>query len=131
MSINNLIQFTQLATLGPIKLKEVPEMPTITVIEFDGQDHTIEVQSGRTLMENVLESGVPGIDADCGGACACGTCHCFVAEDWREIAGEADPMEESMLGMRPDRIETSRLSCQIQVSDEMEGMVVRLPEFQM
>jgi 2Fe-2S ferredoxin len=131
MSINNLIQFTQLATMGPIKLKEVPEMPTITVIEFDGQDHTIEVQSGRTLMENVLESGVPGIDADCGGACACGTCHCFVAEDWREIAGEADPMEESMLGMRPDRIETSRLSCQIQVSDEMEGMVVRLPEFQM
>jgi 2Fe-2S ferredoxin len=131
MSTNNLIQFTQLATMGPIKLKEVPEMPTITVIEFDGQDHTIEVQSGRTLMENVLESGVPGIDADCGGACACGTCHCFVAEDWREIAGEADPMEESMLGMRPDRIETSRLSCQIQVSDEMEGMVVRLPEFQM
>jgi 2Fe-2S ferredoxin len=131
MSTNNLIQFTQLATMGPIKLKEVPEMPTITVIEFDGQGHTIEVQSGRTLMENVLESGVPGIDADCGGACACGTCHCFVAEDWREIAGEADPMEESMLGMRPDRIETSRLSCQIQVSDEMEGMVVRLPEFQM
>ena len=131
MSINNLIQFAQLATLGAIELKEVKEMPTITVIEFNGQDHTIEIQSGRTLMENVLDSGVPGIDADCGGACACGTCHCFVAEDWQEAAGEADPMEESMLGMRPDRIETSRLSCQIQVSDDMDGMVVRLPEFQM
>jgi 2Fe-2S ferredoxin len=115
----------------PIKLKEKKAMPKITVIEFSGQDHTIEIQSGRTLMENVLESGVPGIDADCGGACACGTCHCFVAEDWQEIAGEADPMEESMLGMRPDRTDTSRLSCQIQVSDDMDGMVVRLPEYQM
>ena len=106
-------------------------MPMITVIEFDGRDHTIEVQSGRTLMENVLDSGVPGIDADCGGACACGTCHCFVADNWKAVAGDADPMEESMLGMRPDRTDSSRLSCQIQGSDEMEGMVVRLPEYQM
>jgi 2Fe-2S ferredoxin len=131
VSINNLIQLAPLATLGPIELKELKAMPTITVIEFNGQDHTIDIQSGRTLMENVLESGVPGIDADCGGACACGTCHCFVAENWQEIVGEADPMEESMLGMRPDRIDASRLSCQIQVSDDMDGMVVRLPEYQM
>ena len=88
MSINNLIRFAQLATLGAIKLKELKDMPTITVIEFNGQDHTIDIQSGRTLMENVLDSGVPGIDADCGGACACGTCHCFVAEDWQQVAGE-------------------------------------------
>ncbi len=106
-------------------------MPTITVIEHNGQDHTIEVQSGISLMENVLSNSVPGIDADCGGACACGTCHCFIAEDWSELAGTADPMEESMLGMRPDRTETSRLSCQIQVSDAMDGMVIRLPEYQM
>ncbi len=106
-------------------------MPTITVIEFSGQDHTIDVQSGMSLMENVVASGVPGIDADCGGAGACGTCHCFLAEDFQAVAGEADPMEESMLGMRPDRADTSRLSCQIQVSDDMDGMVVRLPEYQM
>jgi len=106
-------------------------MPTITIIEHNGQDHTIEVQSGVSLMESVLANSVPGIDADCGGACACGTCHCFIAEDWSELAGNADPMEESMLGMRPDRTEASRLSCQIQVSDAMDGMVIRLPEYQM
>ena len=106
-------------------------MPTITVIEFSGQDHTIDVQSGMSLMENVVASGVPGIDADCGGAGAWGTCHCFLAEDFQAVAGEADPMEESMLGMRPDRADSSRLSCQVQVSDDMDGMVVRLPEYQM
>ena len=72
MSINNLIRFSPLATMAPIKLTEERAMPSITVVEFNGQDHTIEIQSGRTLMENVLESGVPGIDADCGGAGACG-----------------------------------------------------------
>ena len=106
-------------------------MPSITIIEFNGQDHTIEAQSGMSLMENVLANSVPGIDADCGGACACGTCHCFITENWEQIAGEADAMEEAMLGMRPDRTEASRLSCQIQVSDDMDGMVVRLPEYQM
>jgi 2Fe-2S ferredoxin len=106
-------------------------MPVIEVIEFNGERHTIDVESGKTLMENIVASGVPGIDADCGGACACGTCHCFLAQEWRDIAGEADPMEESMLGMRPDRTEASRLSCQISVSDDMEGMVVSLPEYQM
>jgi 2Fe-2S ferredoxin len=106
-------------------------MPTITVIQHDGTDHTIDAQPGKTLMESVLDNAVPGIDADCGGACACGTCHCFVPEEWQAVAGDADAMEESMLGMRPDRADNSRLSCQIQVSNAMEGMVIRLPEFQM
>ena len=106
-------------------------MPSITLIEANGQDHKIVARSGKSLMENAIDHGVPGIDADCGGACACGTCHCFVEAGWRQLAGEANPMEESMLGMRPDRAEDSRLSCQIQVSDAMDGMVVRLPEFQM
>lgn len=106
-------------------------MPKITLIEFNGQDHTIEAEAGKTLMQNALDNAVPGIDADCGGACACGTCHCFVEGDWAEMSGEADPMEEAMLGMRPDREGNSRLSCQIQVTDSMDGMVVRLPEFQM
>ncbi len=106
-------------------------MPKITLIEFNGQDHTIEAETGKSLMLNAIDNMVPGIDADCGGACACGTCHCFVEEPWRELTGDIDPMEEAMLGMRPDRADNSRLSCQIQVSDDMDGMVVRLPEFQM
>lgn len=106
-------------------------MPTITLIEFDGTEHTIEAQLGKSLMQNAIDNSVPGIDADCGGACACGTCHCFVDARWREVTGSADAMEESMLGMRPDRADNSRLSCQIEVTEAMDGMVVKLPEFQM
>jgi 2Fe-2S ferredoxin len=106
-------------------------MPKITLIEFNGKDHTIEAEVGKSLMQNAIDNAVPGIDADCGGACACGTCHCFIESEWSAATGEADPMEEAMLGMRPDQQENSRLSCQIPVSDEMDGMVVRLPEYQM
>ena len=106
-------------------------MPKITLIEYSGQDHTIEAETGKSLMQNALDNMVPGIDADCGGACACGTCHCFIEETWGETTGDADPMEEAMLGMRPDRTDASRLSCQIAVSDAMDGMIVRLPEYQM
>jgi 2Fe-2S ferredoxin len=106
-------------------------MPTITLIEYNGASHTIEAETGKSLMQNAIDNGVPGIDADCGGACACGTCHVFVEASWLAATGEADAMEEAMLGMRPDRSEVSRLSCQIEVSDQLDGMVVRLPEFQM
>ncbi len=106
-------------------------MPTITLIEHNGASHTIDAETGKSLMQNALDNGVPGIDADCGGACACGTCHCFVEADWLQASGEADAMEEAMLGMRPDRTELSRLSCQIQVTQDLDGMVVRLPEYQM
>jgi 2Fe-2S ferredoxin len=106
-------------------------MPTITLIEYNGREHVIEADAGKSLMQNALENRVPGIDADCGGACACGTCHCFIDATWRDATGNSDAMEESMLGMRPDRAENSRLSCQIDVSEAMDGMVVRLPEFQM
>jgi len=106
-------------------------VPKITLIEFNGQDHTIDAEPGKSLMQNAIDNMVPGIDADCGGACACGTCHCFVEESFREVTGEIDAMEEAMLGMRPDRADNSRLSCQIEVSEAMDGMVVRLPEFQM
>ena len=106
-------------------------MPKITLIEFNGQDHTIEAETGKTLMQNAIDNMVPGIDADCGGACACGTCHCFVDDAWGEATGGVDAMEEAMLGMRPDRDDNSRLACQIPVTEEMDGMVVRLPEFQM
>ena len=106
-------------------------MPSITLIEFGGESHTIEAEPGKSLMLNAIDRGIPGIDADCGGAGACGTCHCFVDSDWESATGEADALEESMLSMRPDRTERSRLSCQIDVSAEMDGLIVRLPEDQM
>ena len=106
-------------------------MPTITLIEFNGREHIIEAETNKSLMQNAMDNMAPGIDADCGGACACGTCHCFVDQAWQEAVGATDAMEESMLGMRPDRTDSSRLSCQIDVSDTMDGMVVRLPEYQM
>lgn len=106
-------------------------MPAITLIEHNGTSHTIDAEPGISLMQNAINNAVPGIDADCGGACACGTCHVFVEAGWLPLSGEPDAMEEAMLGMRPDRSEVSRLSCQIQVSQSHDGMVVRLPEFQM
>ncbi len=106
-------------------------MPRITLIEHNGDVHEIEAEEGKSLMLSAVEQGVPGIDADCGGAGACGTCHCFVDDAWQASTGEANYLEESMLGMRPDRAEGSRLSCQIDVSSKMDGLVVRLPEYQM
>lgn len=106
-------------------------MPSITLIEFTGTEHTIQAQAGKSLMQNALDNGVPGIDADCGGSCACGTCHVFVDPTWLAQTGQRTEMEEAMLGMRPDRAENSRLSCQIQVTDALDGLSVRLPEFQM
>ena len=112
-------------------MEDIEAVPTITLIEFGGEKHSIDATVGKSLMQNAVDNGVPGIDADCGGACACGTCHCFIDPQWAEVSGAADAMEEAMLGMRPDRGDASRLSCQIEVSDAMDGMVVRLPEFQM
>tara|TARA_R110002072_G_scaffold261374_1_gene420169 strand:+ start:325 stop:645 length:321 start_codon:yes stop_codon:yes gene_type:complete len=106
-------------------------MPKITLIEYDGQSHIIEAESGKSLMQNALDNMVPGIDADCGGGCACGTCHCFIEKSWSTITGASDPIENALLGMRPDRTDSSRLSCQIEITDEMNGMIVRLPEYQM
>ncbi len=106
-------------------------MPKITLVEFNGTDHTIDAQPGKSLMMNAIDNGIPGIDADCGGACACGTCHVFVDPEWLAATGASDAMEEAMLSMRPDREPQSRLSCQIEVTDAMDGMVVRMPEYQM
>ena len=106
-------------------------MPKITLVEFNGTDHTIEAESGKSLMLNAIDNGVPGIDADCGGACACGTCHVFLDAHWLAELGDTNPLEDSMLSMRPDREDSSRLSCQIEVTDAMDGMVVRMPEYQM
>ena len=106
-------------------------MPTITYIEFDGTEHVIAAEQGSTVMQTAIDNGVPGIDADCGGECSCATCHVVVADEWIDVVGKPDEMEESMLDLNPERETNSRLSCQIDVADAIDGLVVRLPEFQM
>ena len=105
-------------------------MATITYIEFDGTEHPVEVRNGLTVMEGAIKNNVPGIDADCGGACACATCHVYVDEAWREKTGTASAMEESMLDFAQNVQPNSRLSCQIKVTDALNGLVVRMPEEQ-
>ena len=105
-------------------------MAKITYIEFDGTEHTVEVRNGLTVMEGAIKNNVPGIDADCGGACACATCHVYVDEAWREKTGQASTMEESMLDFAQNVQPNSRLSCQIKVTDQLDGLIVRLPEEQ-
>ena len=105
-------------------------MPKITYIEFDGTEHTVDVRSGLTVMEGAIKNNVPGIDADCGGACACATCHVYIDEAWREKTGSASAMEESMLDFAQNVQPNSRLSCQIKATDVLDGLIVRLPEEQ-
>lgn len=106
-------------------------MGSITFVEHDGTQHLVDIEEGKSLMQTAMDHGVPGIDADCGGACACGTCHVIVEPDWMDSTGSANDEELQMLDMTPEKADTSRLSCQIATSDAMDGMVVRLPEFQM
>jgi 2Fe-2S ferredoxin len=105
-------------------------MAKITYIEHDGTEHTVEVDNGITVMEGAIRNLVPGIDADCGGACACATCHVYVDEAFKDKTGERTSMEDSMLDFASDVRDNSRLSCQIKVSEALDGLVVRLPEEQ-
>ena len=105
-------------------------MAKITYIEHDGTEHPVEVKNGLSVMEGAIRNNVPGIDADCGGACACATCHVYVDEAWREATGKPSAMEESMLDFAEEVEPNSRLSCQIRVSDALNGLIVRLPENQ-
>ena len=105
-------------------------MAKIRYIEHDGTEHTVEVKTGLSVMEGAIRNNVPGIDADCGGACACATCHVYVDEAWREATGSPSAMEESMLDFAEEVEPNSRLSCQIRVSDALDGLIVRLPENQ-
>jgi ferredoxin, 2Fe-2S len=102
-------------------------MPKITYIEHDGKKRTVDAPVGSTVMENAIKNGVPGIVAECGGACSCATCHVHVDEAWKEKVGPPSPMEEDMLDFAFDVRPTSRLSCQIKVSDELDGLVVHTP----
>jgi len=105
-------------------------MAKITYIEHTGAEHTLEVKNGQSVMEGAVKNNIPGIDADCGGACACATCHVYVDEAWTDKTGTASVMEESMLDFAQDLRPNSRLSCQILVSDALDGLIVRMPENQ-
>src|SRR5438552_13617766 len=105
-------------------------MAKITYIDFEGKARTVEGEVGSTVMETAIKDNVPGIEAECGGACACATCHVYVDEAWRAVVGEPSPMEEDMLDFGYDVKPNSRLSCQIKVTDALEGLVVRTPERQ-
>ena len=102
-------------------------MPKITYIEHTGTVHEVEGDVGSTVMEAAIRNAVPGIEAECGGALACATCHVYVRENWFEKTGGPSEMEEDMLDFAFDVRESSRLSCQIKLTDELDGIVVRVP----
>ena len=105
-------------------------MVNILFIEHDGSELPVEVSAGGSVMQAAVMNGVPGIDADCGGSCSCATCHVYIEEEWLGKVGELSPTEEAMLSLSTDRKNNSRLSCQIQVTEGLDGLVVTTPEFQ-
>jgi 2Fe-2S ferredoxin len=105
-------------------------MPKITYVDSSGTERTVEGKNGMTVMETAIKHNVPGIDADCGGACACATCHVYVDPAFAEKVGKPSAMEQSMLDFAENVKETSRLSCQIKIRDDLDGLRVTTPESQ-
>ena len=102
-------------------------MPKITYIEHNGKSHEIEVSNELSVMEGALQNNIPGIDADCGGSCACATCHVYVDEKWFDKLPKKESAEEDMLDMAHEPKKNSRLSCQITAEDSLDGLVVKMP----
>jgi 2Fe-2S ferredoxin len=105
-------------------------MPKITFIDHGGKEHVVEAETGITVMEAAINNLVPGIEAECGGSLACATCHVYVDDAWTEKTGSPSDMESDMLDFAFELQPNSRLSCQIRVTDEIDGLVVRVPEQQ-
>ena len=105
-------------------------MPKITYIENDGNSHTVEVASGLSVMEGAVQNDIPGIDADCGGGMACATCHVYVNEEWWDKIPNKEDGEEDMLDMAFEPNKFSRLSCQVLISEKLDGLVVSIPSKQ-
>ena len=102
-------------------------MAKIKYIEHKGKSHTIDVANGLSVMEGAIQNNIPGIDADCGGSMACATCHVYVKEEWFDKLPKKEDGEEDMIDMACEPNKFSRLSCQLIVSDELDGLVVKLP----
>jgi ferredoxin, 2Fe-2S len=105
-------------------------MAKITFVQPSGEQQTVEAEDGLTVMEAAKKNLVAGIEAECGGACACATCHVYVDDAWREAVGKREDMEEDMLDFAFDVRESSRLSCQIKITKALDGLVVRVPDKQ-
>ena len=105
-------------------------MAKITYVEANGAEHVVEVQTGLSVMQGAVSSGVAGIVAECGGNCACGTCRVYVDEAWRQRTGEASAIEEATMDIRDDPLPGKRLACQIKVTEELNGLIVRMPASQ-
>ncbi|MEM1142920.1 MAG: 2Fe-2S iron-sulfur cluster-binding protein [Pseudomonadota bacterium] len=105
-------------------------MVAVTFVEASGERHEVDAQSGDSLMQAAVSNGIPGIDAECGGACACATCHVFIDNPWKDAIASPDDMERDMLDYVAEPRATSRLSCQITVGESLEGATVHLPESQ-
>ncbi|KAB7646156.1 2Fe-2S iron-sulfur cluster-binding protein [Polymorphobacter fuscus] len=105
-------------------------MARITYVEFNGTAHSVEVANGVSLMEGAISNGVPGIDGDCGGNAACATCHVYVDGAWTGKTGTPNEMEDAMLDLADGKRDNSRLACQILASDDLDGLVIEMPETQ-
>jgi 2Fe-2S ferredoxin len=105
-------------------------MTKLTYVAFDGTTFEVDAENGSTVMENAIRNAVPGIEAECGGACACATCHVYIDEAWTDVVGEPEAMEEDMLDFAYEVRPNSRLSCQIKVRGELDGLIVSVPERQ-
>ena len=105
-------------------------MARIRYVEANGTEHEVEAAPGATLMQAAVDRLIPGIEGDCGGLCACGTCHVYIPEDWQVRCGSADELETGMLEFAFDVRENSRLACQIEISEDLDGLVVHMPERQ-
>ena len=105
-------------------------MAKITYIEHNGKSHTVEVKKGLSVMEGAVQNNIPGIDADCGGSMACATCHVYVKEEWFDKVNIKSEGEDDMLDQAYEPNKHSRLSCQISVTDDIDGLIVNLPEKQ-
>lgn len=105
-------------------------MTKIIFVEHDGTVHIVDVASGLSVMKGAVRNEIPGIDGDCGGGCNCGTCHVYVDDSWLDKASSLSVTEEAHLGFLKNRRPSSRLSCQIAISDRLEGLVVHIPESQ-
>jgi len=105
-------------------------MPKITYIEHNGKTHIVEVPNDLTVMEGAVQNNIPGIDADCGGACACATCHVYVDSKWFDKLPKIQDAEQDMLDMAYEPKKLSRLGCQITVTNELDGLVVKMPSKQ-
>ena len=101
-------------------------MPRVVYIEDDGTHVEVDVEEGYSVMEGAIMNGVEGIEAECGGACSCATCHCYVPEDWWDKLPEMDVIEDSMLEAATERRSNSRLTCQIPMTDELDGLIVKV-----